>query len=182
MNDKSEKTLAWCFAIKDGLRIMEPSELLSKTYLEQAKASLLRAHKNAEKEDFLWATVVLYYAEYYALYAFLQRLGVKCENHTCSILAATLLLQEEKTKTILEHKEKRIDAQYYLKTEQGEKVRKMLDERKAFVAMFDELILKLTSNEVNDYREKLSDFIKLQKKKSKEEKETVKNDARLEKQ
>src|SRR4030043_1186715 len=124
------KKLKWCFRLKDGLKIVEPNERLSKSYLEQAKSSLLRAEKDLDDKDFLWTTVAIYYAEYYALYSFLQRIGIKCENHTCSILIVTLLLGENKTKTINEHKEKRINAQYYMKVDQEEKIRLMLKEAK----------------------------------------------------
>mgnify|MGYP001568106353 FL=1 len=109
------KKLSWCFRLKDGLRMAEPNERLAKSYLEQAKSSLLRAEKDLNDKDLLWSTVAIYYAEYYALYSFLQRIGVKCENHACSILTVTLLLGEDKTKTINQHKSKRIDAQYYVK-------------------------------------------------------------------
>ena len=39
----ANKRLNWCFKLKDGLKIVEPNERLSKSYLEQAKSSLLRA-------------------------------------------------------------------------------------------------------------------------------------------
>ena len=65
--------------------------------------------KDLNDKDLLWATVTIYYAEYYALYSFLQRIGVKCENHTCSILAVAFLLGKEKTDTINRHKDKRIE-------------------------------------------------------------------------
>ena len=42
----NNKKLHWCFGLKDGLRIEEPSERLAKSYLEEAKASLKRAEKN----------------------------------------------------------------------------------------------------------------------------------------
>lgn len=150
------KKLSWCFRLKDGLRIVEPNERLSKSYLEQAKSSLLRAEKDLNDEDLLWATVAIYYAEYYALYSFLQRIGVKCENHACSILAVTLLLGEDKTKIINRHKDKRIDAQYYIKVDQEAKIRLMLQEAKIFVSDFDELVSKLTENEIKSYREIIS--------------------------
>ncbi len=102
------KKLSWCFRLKDGIKVVEPNERLSKSYLDQAKSSLLRAEKDLNDKDFLWATVTIYYAEYYALYSFLQKIGVKCENHACSILAAAFLLGEDKTKTINLHKSKRI--------------------------------------------------------------------------
>jgi len=147
------KNIAWCFKLKDGLKIAEPNERLSKSYFEQAKSSLLRAEKDLNDKDFLWATVAIYYAEYYALYSFLQRIGIKCENHACSILAVTLLLGEEKTKIINEHKDKRIDAQYYMKVDQEIKIRAMLQEAKIFVSNFDELVSRLTENEIKNFRE-----------------------------
>ena len=67
------KKLNWCFKIKDGIKIVEPNERLSKSYLEQAKASLLRAEKNFNDNDLLWSTVTIYYSEYYSLYSFLQK-------------------------------------------------------------------------------------------------------------
>ena len=68
------KILDWCFKLKDGLKIVESNERLSRAYLEQAKSSLLRAEKNLDDNDLLWATVAIYYSEYYALYSFLQKI------------------------------------------------------------------------------------------------------------
>jgi len=150
------KTLHWCFKLKDGLKTVEPNERLSKSYLEQAKSSLLRAEKDLNDKDLLWSTVAIYYAEYYALYSLLQKIGIKCENHACSILLVTLLLGEDKTKTINEHKDKRIDAQYYMKVDQEPKIRLMLQEAKIFVSNFDELVSNLTESEIKKYREIIS--------------------------
>tara|TARA_Y100000031_G_C8232873_1_gene391794 strand:- start:922 stop:2181 length:1260 start_codon:yes stop_codon:yes gene_type:complete len=104
-----ENKLKWCFGIKEGLRIVEPNERLTKSYLDEAKSSLERAEKNFKDGDLLWATVVTYYADYYALYSFLQKIGIKCENHSCSINAVKFLLGEDKIKLIDRHKDKRID-------------------------------------------------------------------------
>ena len=150
------KILSWCFKLKDGLKIVEPNERLSKSYLEQAKSSLLRAEKDLNDKDLLWSTVAIYYAEYYALYSFLQKIGVKCENHACSILAVTHLLGEDKTKTINQHKDKRIDAQYYIKVDQETKIRNMLQEAKMFVTSFDNIVSNLSEKEIKEYRQILS--------------------------
>ena len=150
------KKMSWCFNIKDGLKIVEPNERLSKSYLKEAKSSLLRAQKNLEDNDLLWTTVTLYYAEYYALYSFLQRIGVKCENHSCSILAVGMLLGEDKTKIINEHKNKRIDAQYYMKVDQEEKIKHMLTEAQNFISDFDEIVSNVSNDEIRKYRDKLS--------------------------
>lgn len=150
--------LKWCFGIRDGLKMVEQNERLSRSYLEQAKSSLLRASKDLADNDLLWATVALYYAEYYALYSFLQRIGVKCENHACSILAVSLLLGEGMTRTIEEHRDRRIDAQYYMKVGQESNVRNMLTEAQAFVANYDELISGLSDKEVKEHRIKISSY------------------------
>ncbi len=144
--------LSWCSKLKGGLKILEPNDRLAKSYLEQAKSSLLKAEKDLDDKDFLWSTVAIYYAEYYSLYSFLQKIGVKCENHSCSILTVGLLLGEKLIKTINSHKEKRIDAQYYMKTEQEEKIKEMLKEAKIFVSNFDEIVSNLNEKEIKDYR------------------------------
>jgi len=154
----ANEKLKWCFELKDGLRIVGPNERLAKSYLEEAKASLARAEKNFKDGDLLWTTVVIYYAEYYSLYSFLQRIGVKCENHFCSILAVTFLLGEEKTKTINQHKDKRIDAQYYMKIGKEEEIRKMLQEAKEFVSMFDELVSNINEKEIESHRRALKNI------------------------
>ena len=150
-----ENKIKWCLSLKDGLRIVEPNEILAKSYLEESKSSLNRAQKDFTDSDLLWATVVIYYAEYYALYSFLQKIGIKCENHFCSILAATLILGEDKTKLINDHKDRRIDAQYYMKAGRQKDVEKMLQEAKIFISVFDNIVSNLNKIDIDYYRNKL---------------------------
>ena len=157
-NNMDDKKLQWCFGLKDGLKIEESNERLAKSYLEEAKASLKRAEKNFADGDLLWTTVVIYYAEYYALYSFLQKIGLKCENHSCSILTADFLLGEEKTKTINQHKDKRVDAQYYMRIDKQEKVEAMVQEAKQFVVEFDILVSSLSDEEIEKHRIKMKNF------------------------
>ena len=132
--------LDWCLKLKDGLKIVNLNERIAKVYLNEAKLSLERAQKNFKDNDLLWTTIVIYYAEYYALYSFLQRIGIKSENHFCSILGVSKLLGEDKVKRIKIHKEKRIDAQYFLKFDKKDEISEMLSEAKLFVSYFDELV------------------------------------------
>ena len=154
-----EKKIKWCFGLKEGLRIVEPNENLSKSYIQEAKSSLERAEKNFKDGDLLWATVVIYYAEYYSLYSFLQRIGIKCENHFCSILSVTFLFGEENTKIINQHKDKRIDAQYYMKVDKEKEVEEMLKEAKIFVSIFDEIVSNISEEDIINYQNKLKKFI-----------------------
>lgn len=153
-------SLKWCAELKDGLRIVEPVENLAKSYLAEAKTSLKRAEKDLNDGDLLWATVIMYYAEYYALYSFLQKIGIKCENHFCSILAVENLLGEESVKTINEHKLKRIDAQYYMKIVSIEQIKEMLRDAKISVSKFDNIVSTLSDKEVDSYRKKLRGLLR----------------------
>ena len=158
--ENNEKKIKWCMKIKGGIKRVEPNETLSSSYLEKAKSSLMRAEKNFQDNDLLWTTIVIYYAEYYALYAFLQKIGIKSENHSCFIATATFLLDKEKVDTINQHKEKRIDAQYYMKTGKEKDIQYMLLEAKEFVSSFDELISNLNNNKIKEFRKKLTSIIK----------------------
>ncbi len=153
MKDKKKsKSLKWCFNLKDGLKLSEPNLLLSLSYMEQAKSSLLRSAKDIEDNDLLWATVAAYYAEYYALCSFMQRIGVRGENHFCAIILASVLLGEDNVKTISDHKEKRIGAQYFMKVDKEREVRTMLTEAGLFVARFEEIMEGMSEKEIKDHR------------------------------
>ena len=68
------------------------------------------------------------------------------------------MLGEDKTEIINQHKNKRIDAQYYMKVDKEEQVSKMLLESKRFVFMFDEIVSNLGENEIREYRRKLKEY------------------------
>ena len=149
--------IKWCFRIKDGIRIKKPSDEISNSYLELSKSSL----KSAEiiiRQSLLWATVMAYYAEYYALYSFLTKIGIKCENHFCSILLVKFLLGEEKVKVIEEHRQKRVSAQYYLKVGQEKEVESILREAKFFVAEFERFVTNLNEDEIKEFRQRIEEF------------------------
>lgn len=69
-------------------------------------------------------------------------------------------LGEDKTKIINQHKEKRIDAQYYMKIDKEKEIEEMLQEAKRFVSMFDEIVSNISEGEIINYQNKLKKFIK----------------------
>ncbi len=60
---------------------------------------------------------------------------------------------DDKTEIINRHKDKRIDAQYYMRLDKDEQVGRMLQEAKLFVAMFDEVVSNLSETEISAHRE-----------------------------
>lgn len=59
------------------------------------------------------------------------------------------------TLTINLHKDKRIDAQYYMKVDKKDEVNRMLQDAKIFVLTFDTLVCNVTEKEISAYRAKL---------------------------
>lgn len=112
------------------------------------------------EKDFLWTTVLAYYAEYYAISSFLARIGIKCENHFCSILISQFLLGKEELKVIESHREMRIDAQYYLKIFEELKIREMLNQAKIFVAKLEDRISNLNEREISSFRNKIRKLLR----------------------
>ena len=155
-----EKKLRWCFKTKGGAKLLKPSKIISDSYLNLAKNSLKRAETVLGEGDLLWTTVMIYYAEYYALYSFLARIGIKCENHSCSILIAKVLLGKEKVRTIEEDKEKRIDAQYYLSVPEKHKIRIMLNSAKIFVSEFEDIVSKINEEKIDFFRNKIRKLLR----------------------
>lgn len=154
------RNLEWCFKIKGGAKIVRPNKVISTSYMKLAKSTLKRAESMLREGDLLWCTVMVYYAEYYALYSLLARIGIKCENHFCSILIVKFLFGEEKVRPIEEGRDKRIDAQYYLKTVNKEKIVNMLNSAKFFVAEFEDMVSGLDERKISFFRKKIEDALR----------------------
>ena len=155
-----ERKLKWCFKIKDGAKFVKPNKIISDSFIELAKNSLKRAELILNEKDFLWTTVLTYYAEYYAISSFLSRIGIKCENHFCSILISQFLLGKEKILTIEQHREMRTDAQYYLKILDEQRIRDMLNYAKIFVAEMENMLSSMNEEKINLFRNKIKKLLR----------------------
>src|SRR3989344_7801606 len=114
------KKISWCKNQNKGIKLVEPSDNLSKEYYETSEESLrvLKSIQNTQSN--IWLATTKYYIEYFAFYSILMKLGIKCEIHDCTISLADFLEKEKMipkgtTKTLETDKELRIDNQYYLK-------------------------------------------------------------------
>ncbi len=147
--------LDWCFSIKRGLKKVDPSREIALSYLTEAEKSLSRIKRCVDEEDFVWASVRIYYCAYYSLYSFLQRIGIKSENHDCSIEFADKLIKKNVKERMEFFKKCRIDAQYYLKVGQREKLLKFYLEVKDFYLEFKNLVENLEDDEIKSLRDKI---------------------------
>lgn len=105
----------WCLKAKNGLELVEPNENLMQAYIKKAEDSLRAASVLKDNED--WEISSSYYTMYFALYAILMKIGVKCEIHSCTISFMQIFLNnhfsEQEIELIERSQKARIDTQYY---------------------------------------------------------------------
>jgi len=112
--------LEWCKGKKSGIQLREENINLAKEYLENAEESLRVLSSIRKTKSNMWLAATKYYIEYFTVYAFLMRVGIKCEIHDCTIELTKHFEKEgllpAGTYQLLEKdKALRIDNQYYLK-------------------------------------------------------------------
>ncbi len=107
--------LKWCLNVKNGLEVVEPNDNLCAAYFKKAENALNAAATLKENKE--WEVSSRYYAMYFAVYALLRKLGVKCENHVCTIEFMRVCLKDyfSSDDVDLLHKAMtaRVDVQYY---------------------------------------------------------------------
>ncbi len=110
--------LVWCGRIKNGISLTAPNETLASAYLKKAEEALETMQTITARD---WKITTAYYAMYFSLYAVLTRFGIRCENHSCTILLMERLLFDYFTPvemTLVERaRGARVDAQYYISQE-----------------------------------------------------------------
>ena len=70
-------SLKWCCKQKDGIKLIEPSDNLSLSYMQMADNALGTMNRE-RKYNLTFAISAGYYSMYYSLYSVLMKLGIKC--------------------------------------------------------------------------------------------------------
>lgn len=68
------------------IQIIEPSENIKNAYLKRSYESLTSSKLLADAGNLNDSIALTYYSMYYSVLALFYRIGLKCENHTASIL------------------------------------------------------------------------------------------------
>jgi len=156
-NDK--RYLRWCKRQSKGIRIVNPSDNLTKAYLEKSRNALKSMEVNANAGITEWAISAAYYARYFAVYALLSKIGAKCEIHDCTIALFNYLfgsaVQAEMVTQLRQSKQDRIDAQYYSKTIRVD-FNDLTSQTKQFMLEIEKLIDGLDAQAINALRSKLN--------------------------
>src|SRR3990167_6240909 len=93
--NNSKSHILWCLKQKKGIKLEEPNNDLCLVYVNKAKSALNMLSSAIEKNEMDWIVTTAYYARYFAFYAILQRCGIKCEIHDCTISLMKLLFVED---------------------------------------------------------------------------------------
>lgn len=141
-------SINWCCKQRNGIKLAEPNENLSKEYLKTSDDDLKEAEKGGK-----WGTIAAYYACYEALYAILQKIGIKCEIHECSIALMKIIpgFTKQQIKYIEELKRERTGVQYYLEKPQPINLTKV----KEFILDCKEISDKINEDAIKSVREQI---------------------------
>lgn len=152
------KKLTWCLEATKGIEYAKPNKNLAHTYLAKAKKAIL-AH-NSVKRNTEWEITTAYYAMYFASYAILANIGVKCEIHSCTISLLKELLGEHFTKEeliLIELTQKaRINTQYYSDKNISKDIHtKILKGITPYFTKCTEIVINMTGDDTQLIRDKL---------------------------
>ena len=156
-------SIEWCLKKKNGLELIEENKTMADSYMKMADESI-KVLQNIQ-ESKLWIATTAYYIFYYALYALMMRLGVKCEIHACSLEFMKQYLgtiyDEKDNEMINKAFSARIDLQYYtdrpIDDNMIEEVKKYC--KKFFIKTKDRLAV-ITDKQVLEIREAIRKEIK----------------------
>ena len=149
---------------KDSLKLVEPSEEISKSYLIKSDKCIRVAKLAYEAEIYENAVSEAYYSIYNTIMSLFFKCGIKCENHSGSVILIKDLFNLDKFYLIFsEFKKDRIDNQYYIPILDTEPVDKeKCNERIATAQRFNAELRaytgKLTLQEINNIRNKLEEI------------------------
>lgn len=97
------------------IRIVDPSENVGKAYLKKSNSHLASAKILRDNEHYEEAVSIAYYSMYHAVMALFFRTGIKCENHSATILLLKEIYGIDNA-PLSDAKRERIDKQYYVDT------------------------------------------------------------------
>ena len=141
------------------LQIVESSEEIKESYFEKSESNLASSKILLENDKLEEAIALTYYSMYNMLIALLFKIGIKCENHTASIILLKDLFNIDNSS--LEYaKKERIDKQYYTDFEIAkEGVIKAIEDAEDFNNNLFNFISKITHEDVERYKKKFEEFL-----------------------
>jgi uncharacterized protein (UPF0332 family) len=137
------------------IQIVNPSEDIAKAYLKKSEGHLASAKLLLDHEHYEEAVSLAYYSMYYGVLALFFRSGIKCENHSASIILLKEVFSLDNT-ALSDAKSERIDKQYYVDSTATRKdVEDLVRTAEQFNAQLLDVLERLTQDKIVKHRERL---------------------------
>lgn len=150
---------------KEGsLKLVEPSEEISKSYLLKSEKCLKVAKLAYGAGIYENAISEAYYSIYNSVLSLFFKCGIKCENHSASVILIKELFNLSELYPIFsELKKDRIDNQYYIPIAgaepiEKEKCLKKINDVKEFNIKIKSYLESLSIQEINKIRDKFGEL------------------------
>jgi len=141
------------------LKLVEPSEEIRKSYILKSESNLISAMILLNNNKFEECVGLAYYSMYNLLTALLFKAGIKCENHTGSIIILKEIFGQN-NEYILYAKKERIDKQYYVGFSIAkDEVMDTIKKTEEFNNSLFDFISKLNSDDIKLYRKRFMEII-----------------------
>lgn len=153
----ASKQLRWCCNQRNGINLVEPNRNLSLAFIEKSERSIEEMSNAKYQESKLHFA---YYAMYESFYAIMQRVGVKCEIHTCTFEFMKSFLTESFSKDECSFLEKaytaRKDATYYVNRKISDQTTiEIIKKAPLFVVKCKSVLEKINENKIKSVRDAL---------------------------
>lgn len=141
------------------LQLVSPSETIKDSYLKKSESNLASAEILLENERLEESVSLAYYSMYNMLTAILFQVGIKCENHTASIILLNALFGIDNN-SISSAKEERIDKQYYVDFSVTRKdTVELIETAEEFNKNLFDFSSKMNSQKIKDFRERFLQLV-----------------------
>lgn len=141
------------------LQLVSPSETIKDPYLKKSESNLASAKILLENERLEESVSLAYYSMYNMLTAILFQVGIKCENHTASIILLNALFGIDNN-NISSAKEERIDKQYYVDFNvTREDTVELIETAEEFNKNLFDFSSKMNSQKIKDFRERFLQLV-----------------------
>ena len=141
------------------ISLIDQSDEIKESYAMKSANSLKSAKILLENEQIEDAVPMAYYSMYNMLTALLYRVGIKCENHSASIIILKELFGIGNSE-IMSAKTERVDKQYYVDFEiTKEEVGNLIKSAEQFNSMLYDFSDKLTTKEALEHRKEFEDSL-----------------------
>ncbi len=143
------------------LELIDKSQEMHESYLLKSE-NCLKSAKILFRESIYENSIInSYYAMYNCVLALLFKCGIKCENHTCSIILLKEIFNLPKLAELLKDaKKSRIDSQYYVSTTKEEadqnSAQSAITSSESFILGLRAFINSLKNSEIDKIRDMIS--------------------------